>query len=122
MAALVAIDSVNPDLVPGGAGEAEIAAFVAGWLRDAGLDVELDEPAPGRPNVVAVARGSGGGASLMLNAHMDTVGVEGMERPFEPRARDGRPLRPRRLRHEGAASRPACSPPGGWRRRGSPAT
>jgi acetylornithine deacetylase len=90
VAALVAIDSVNPDLVPGGAGEAEIADFVAGWLREAGLDVELDEPAPGRPSVVAVARGSGGGASLMLNAHMDTVGVEGMERPFEPVVRDGR--------------------------------
>ena len=77
MAALVAIDSVNPDLVPGGAGEAEIADFVAGWLSEAGLEVELDEAAPGRPSVVAVARGSGGGASLMLNAHMDTVGSRG---------------------------------------------
>ena len=46
---LVAIDSINPDLVPGGAGEAEIARFVAGWLERAGLEVELDEPAPGRP-------------------------------------------------------------------------
>jgi acetylornithine deacetylase len=90
VSALVAIDSVNPDLVPGGAGEAEIADFVAAWLGEAGLDVELDEPAPGRPNVVATARGTGGGASLMLNAHMDTVGVEGMERPFEPVAREGR--------------------------------
>jgi acetylornithine deacetylase len=90
VSALVAIDSVNPDLVPGGAGEGEIADFVAGWLREAGLDAELDEPAPGRPSVVAVARGTGGGASLMLNAHMDTVGVEGMERPFEPVVRDGR--------------------------------
>jgi acetylornithine deacetylase/succinyl-diaminopimelate desuccinylase family protein len=90
VSALVAIDSVNPDLVPGGAGEAEIAEFVAGWLRDAGLEVELDEAAPGRPSVVGVARGTGGGASLMLNAHMDTVGVEGMERPFEPVVRDGR--------------------------------
>ena len=36
LGALVAIDSVNPALVPGGAGEAEIAAFVAGWARDAG--------------------------------------------------------------------------------------
>ena len=90
VAALVAIDSVNPDLVPGGAGEAEIADFVAAWLRDAGLDVELEEAAPGRPSVVALARGRGGGASLMLNAHMDTVGVDGMERPFEPVMRDGR--------------------------------
>jgi acetylornithine deacetylase len=90
VSALVAIDSVNPDLVPGGAGEAEIAEFVAAWLREAGLDVELDEAAPGRPSVIATARGTGGGASLMLNAHMDTVGVEGMERPFEPVVRDGR--------------------------------
>jgi acetylornithine deacetylase len=87
---LVPIDSVNPELVPGGAGEAEIARFVAGWLRDAGLDVELDEAAPGRPSVIAVAPGAGGGRSLMLNAHLDTVGVDGMERPFEPVVRDRR--------------------------------
>jgi acetylornithine deacetylase len=90
VSALVAIDSVNPDLVPGGTGETEIAAFVADWLRGAGLEVEVDEPVPGRPSVVAVARGSGGGRSLMLNAHMDTVGVEGMAAPFEPVVRDGR--------------------------------
>lgn len=82
---LVAIDSVNPDLVPGGAGETEIARFVANWLQDAGFEVTLDEPVAGRPNVVGVARGSGGGRSLMLNAHMDTVGVVGMEHPHEPR-------------------------------------
>jgi acetylornithine deacetylase len=90
VAALVSIDSVNPDLVPGGAGEAQVAAFVADWLRDAGLEVELDEAAPGRPSVVGVARGSGGGRSLMLNGHLDTVGVEGMERPLEPVVHDGR--------------------------------
>jgi acetylornithine deacetylase len=87
---LVAIDSVNPELVPGAAGEAEIGRFVAGWLEEAGLDVELEDVAPGRPNVVAIARGSGGGRSLMLNAHMDTVGVAGMGAPFEPRVEDGR--------------------------------
>ena len=81
LADLVAIDSVNPALVPGAAGESEIAAYVAAWLREHGLDVTvLDEPR-GRPSVVAVARGSGGGASLMLNAHTDTVGVAGMTAP-----------------------------------------
>jgi acetylornithine deacetylase len=90
LADLVAIDSVNPALVPGGAGEAEIAAFVAAWLADHGLDVTVDETQPGRPSVVAVARGTGGGPSLMLNAHLDTVGVEGMDRPHEPIVRDGR--------------------------------
>ena len=87
---LVAIDSTNPDLGPGGAGEEEIAAFVADWLRDAGLEVDVHEAAPGRPNVVGVARGTGGGRSLLLNAHMDTVGVAGMESPFTPVVRDGR--------------------------------
>lgn len=52
---LVALDSVNPDLVPGGAGEREIAHFVANWLTQAGLHVTLDEPVPGRPSV---SRGS----------------------------------------------------------------
>ncbi len=82
-AALVAIDSVNPALVPGGAGEREIASFVASWCVARGFDVELlgDE----RPSVVATRRGSGGGRSLLLNGHLDTVGVAGMEAPFEPR-------------------------------------
>ena len=81
---LVAIDSINPDLVPGGAGEAQIARFVAQWFERAGLEVVWDEVAPGRPNVIGIARGSGGGRSLLLNAHMDTVGVAGMERPHDP--------------------------------------
>ena len=87
---LVAINSINPDLVPGGAGEAGIAGFVANWLEQVGLDVEIDEPVPGRPSVVAIARGIGGGRSLMLNAHMDTVGVAGMERPHDPVVQDNR--------------------------------
>jgi acetylornithine deacetylase len=86
----VAIDSVNPALVPGAAGEAEIAAFVARWLGGHGLEVTVDEALPGRPSVVGIAHGSGGGAALMLNAHMDTVGVAGMTNPHEPEIRDGR--------------------------------
>lgn len=89
-AELVRIDSVNPDLVPGGAGEAELARFVADWLEDAGLEVEVEEVAPGRPNVVGRARGTGGGSTLLLNAHMDTVGYDGMEAPLEPRVEDCR--------------------------------
>ena len=89
-AELVRIDSVNPDLVPGGAGEGELARFVAEWLADAGLEVEVEEVAPGRPNVVGRARGTGGGPTLLLNAHMDTVGYGGMEAPLEPRVENGR--------------------------------
>jgi len=84
LAELVAIDSVNPDLVPGGAGEGRIAQFVADWLRAAGLQVRLDEVRPGRPNVVAVAHGRGSGRTLLLNGHLDTVGVAGYENPHQP--------------------------------------
>jgi acetylornithine deacetylase len=87
---LVAADSVNPSLVAGGAGETEIAGIIAGELRSAGLDVEVTEAAPGRPNVVAILEGRRQGRSLMLCGHMDTVGVVGMKAPFDPVVRDGR--------------------------------
>ncbi|MEO6061189.1 MAG: M20/M25/M40 family metallo-hydrolase [Thermoflexales bacterium] len=87
---LVAIDSINPDLVPGGAGEGAIARFIADWAESAGLETHLEEAAPGRPNVIAIARGTGGGRSLMLNGHMDTVGVAGMSAPHAPRIAAGR--------------------------------
>ncbi|HEY8647369.1 MAG TPA: hypothetical protein VIL77_15980 [Gaiellaceae bacterium] len=85
-AALVRIDSVNPALIVGAAGEREIADFVVDWLTRADLDVEVVEPVPGRPSVIAVARGTGGGRSLLLNAHLDTVGTEAMETPSSTRA------------------------------------
>ncbi len=87
---LVAINSINPDLVPGAAGEAAIADFIADWLRAAGLEVHVEEARPGRPNVVGIARGTGGGRSLLLNGHIDTVGVAGMSEPFTPRVREGK--------------------------------
>jgi acetylornithine deacetylase/succinyl-diaminopimelate desuccinylase family protein len=87
---LVAIESVNPDLVAAGSGESKIAAFVAEWLGAEGLAVQVAEPLPGRTSVIGVLAGSGGGASLMLNAHMDTVGAGGMKDPFLPVVRDGR--------------------------------
>lgn len=89
-ARLVEIESINPDVVAGGSGEAAIARFVAKWCERAGLETSLADATPGRPNVVAVARGTGGGRSLMLNAHMDTVGVAGMTDPFTPRVEGGR--------------------------------
>jgi acetylornithine deacetylase len=90
LADLVRIDSTNPELVPGGAGEAEIAEYVAETMKALGLEVEVWAPEPGRPNVVGVLPGTGNGRSLMLNAHTDTVGVEGMSDPFSPYIKDGR--------------------------------
>jgi acetylornithine deacetylase len=87
-AQLVEIDSINPSLVPGGRGEREIALFVAEWCSQHCLDVEL--VGDDRPSVVARRSGSGGGPSLLLNAHLDTVGVAGMEAPHVARVEDGR--------------------------------
>ena len=87
---LVQIDSVNPSLVEGGAGEADIAAYVAQALAEIGLEVRRYEPRPGRVSIVGRLTGQGSGRSLMLNAHYDTVGVAGMADPFSGSVRDGR--------------------------------
>ncbi|MBI4537989.1 MAG: ArgE/DapE family deacylase [Gemmatimonadetes bacterium] len=89
--ALVAIPSVNPRLEKGGAGERGIAEVCAGWLEDWGFDVAVAEPAPRRMNVLA--RLGAGERRLVLNGHLDTVGVGGMTiDPFAAEVRDGRLL------------------------------
>ncbi|HEY1341055.1 MAG TPA: ArgE/DapE family deacylase [Bryobacteraceae bacterium] len=87
---LVQINSVNPALAPGAPGEREIAQFIAASLETAGLSVQTFEPEPGRTSVLGRLRGSGGGRSLMLNAHCDTVDVAGMAEPFSAAIRDGK--------------------------------
>src|SRR6185437_9186745 len=100
---LVAIDSVNPTLVPGARGEQRAAEHVREFLRANGIAAELEEVAPGRPNVIAeippFARDAQDGApkkdastkpALMIVAHIDTVGAGDMREPFTPRVRDGR--------------------------------
>lgn len=89
--ALVATPSVNPSLAPGGSGEGDVAAMCADWLEGWGVPAEVVEVAPGRTNVVAVLDGDG--PTLLLNGHLDTVGVEGMTvEPFGASVRDGRLL------------------------------
>ena len=88
---LVRIDSVNPDLVPNAAGEAPIAAWCRDWLLQQGFDVSVLEQTAGRPSVVGLKRGTGTGRSLMLNGHLDTVGVATYAGdPFSGDLRDGR--------------------------------
>ncbi len=87
---LVRIDSINPGLMPEGAGEKEIADHIGDILRQWRIEPEITEVGPGRFNVVACLKGSGSGRSLMLTGHMDTVGVEGMDDPFSAEVRDGK--------------------------------
>ncbi|HUZ83431.1 MAG TPA: M20/M25/M40 family metallo-hydrolase [Gaiellales bacterium] len=90
LAELVRADSTNPVLVPGGAGEGEVAGLIARWLERVGLRVDVWDAAPGRPNVVGVLPGSGGGRSLMLCGHTDVV--DAAAEGFRPEIRDGRML------------------------------
>ena len=87
---LVAINSVNPTLVPGAPGEAVVADAIASEMRRLGLDVSVEEVVPGRPNVIGVLEGRAKGRSLMFCGHTDTVGVAGMTDPFIPIERNGR--------------------------------
>lgn len=88
---MVRINSVNPDLSPNGAGEGEIARWLVATCQALGFEVSLQETAPGRPNVIARWRGSGGGRSLLLTGHTDTVSVENMVGdPLDARIEDGK--------------------------------
>ncbi|CAN5547947.1 hypothetical protein BH23CHL2_BH23CHL2_22310 [soil metagenome] len=89
-AEMIRIPSINPDLVEEGEGETELARAIAARLeRTPGIEVELQDTVAGRPNVIASA-GAGQGRTLMLNGHIDTVGVEGIADPFNPRVEDNR--------------------------------
>ena len=87
---LVHINSVNPALMSDAPGESEIASYVWKALDAIGLDTKRLESTPGRASVVGKQDGSGDGKSLMLNAHLDTVGIVGMDEPFSARVEGGR--------------------------------
>lgn len=87
----IRIDSRNPGLVATGPGERELARYVEGRLAEIdGWNTTLYDLGDRRANLVAVRAGTGGGRSLMINVHLDTVGVEGMDNPFLPEQRNGR--------------------------------
>jgi len=81
---LVSIDSVNPALILGAAGETRIAEYVAIWASQNGLAAEHVETTPSRPSVI-VRGGSTNGPTLLLCGHLDTVGIDGVTDPFIPR-------------------------------------
>jgi acetylornithine deacetylase/succinyl-diaminopimelate desuccinylase-like protein len=89
LADLVGIASVNPRFAgpaSGGGGERQIVEHLDRLVRELGFESEiLPTPSPERPSLLARKPGSGGGRSLMLNGHVDTVGVETMKEPFRPR-------------------------------------
>ncbi len=87
---LVRINSVNPDLDNEGAGEEEIGLYIDRLLKSLQIESDITVLSPKRVNVVGTLKGSGRGKTLMLNAHMDTVGVANMVEPFSARIEDGK--------------------------------
>ena len=88
---LIQIESVNPALSSKGSGEAAIARYIGDYLSNLGLAVRFQEIEKNRVNVVGILKGSGGGPSLMLNGHTDTVSADTMETdPFAAEEKDGK--------------------------------
>ncbi|HBK59575.1 MAG TPA: acetylornithine deacetylase [Firmicutes bacterium] len=97
LADLIAIPSVNPCYANLGSsdagqyGEGRVAAFVAGLLDRPGFEVSIQPVVPERPNVIVRWPGADGSRKLLLETHMDTVGVGTMSiGPFSPTITEGR--------------------------------
>src|ERR1700710_2889908 len=90
LADLVRINSVNSSY-DGGPGEREIAMWVRRFFEQRGIEVWEQEVFPNRPNVIARLPGRNSSRRVILEAHTDTVSVQGMSiPPFEPRVEDGK--------------------------------
>ena len=90
LAELVRINSVNP-AYEGGEPESLIAAYIRQFFAERGIEVSEQEVFPNRPNVLARIPGCDPSRRIVLEAHVDTAGISGMEiSPFEPLIDGGR--------------------------------
>lgn len=91
---LVAIPSVNPmgrDVSGPEYLETRLSEYLVGFFRRLGADCERIEVLPGRSNVIARLDRTGSDTTVLLDAHQDTVPVDGMTiEPFTPVVREGR--------------------------------
>ncbi len=91
MQELIKINSTNPSLTAEGVGEAEICRYIGDYLKKLGLTVRYQTIQKDRVNVIGVLAGTGGGSTLMLNGHTDTVSADNMtDDPFDARLKDGK--------------------------------
>lgn len=90
---LVAIPSMNPMGKVDASGsycEDALAHFAAQTMKRCGIDVEIYDVEPNRPNVVGYVDVHAE-RTLMLEAHLDTVHADGMTiEPFHPKIENGR--------------------------------
>jgi acetylornithine deacetylase/succinyl-diaminopimelate desuccinylase-like protein len=79
LAELIAVDTSNP---PGN--EAAAAQVAARWLREAGIESQLAESAPGRAHLIARLKGNGRARPVLVLAHLDTVPAKREEWASDP--------------------------------------
>ncbi|MGX5805191.1 M20 family metallopeptidase [Bradyrhizobium sp. Arg314] len=90
LAELVRVESINPNLSFKGSGEAAVAAYVAKFCGDQGIEFKLQPVSEGRDNVIAWVRGTDPDKRILFDAHLDTVPAEGWQRDPFSAERDGR--------------------------------
>lgn len=86
---LVAIESVNPEYQGGQRGEVAVAEYVADFLRALNIEPAFQNVIGERANVLGTLRGAHD-ATLIFEAHMDTVTLEPMPDALTPKIRDGK--------------------------------
>ena len=87
---LVAINSVNPDLSKAGQGEHEIAEYIHNYFKGLSIPSDIHSIQVDRSNTTALLEGKDPARILLMNGHIDTVGIEGMDEPFTLRKNDDR--------------------------------
>jgi succinyl-diaminopimelate desuccinylase len=94
LSTLISIPSVNPmgQNVDGPIYfEGRVSDWLVGFLGSFGAEYERIEVSPGRDNVVARFDAPGSDFTVLMDAHQDTVPVDGMTiNPFEPQIQNGR--------------------------------
>lgn len=91
LAALVRIESVGPAFGGPVGGEARVMAWAREFLQKLGIESELRDALPGRPNLYAKIAGKDPSRSLLFETHVDTVSTKGMTiDPLGAEIREGR--------------------------------
>lgn len=91
---LIRIPSVNPmgrDLEGPEYFETRLTEYLTKWFNDLGVELHVQNIAEGRSNLLAIWRNPDSSRTVLLDAHQDTVPIDGMTiPPFEANERDGR--------------------------------
>lgn len=90
---LVSIPSVNPmgrDLTGPEYLEGRVSNYLENLFRQWGVRYQRMEVAPGRANLIARYDSPSATTTVLLDAHQDTVPVDGMSDPFSAEIRDGK--------------------------------